>query len=195
MTSSHRLLGISGSLRRGAYSTAILETLSDAVVQRATTTFADIGALPHYDQDLDGTEPPAAVALLRRQIGEADGLVVVSSEFNHGIPGVLKNAIDWASRPAFASSLKGKPVLIVTSSPAFTGGVRAQAQLREALVSALARPVVAAEVVIGQVHHKIAEGRLIDQISIDFALGAYDALFAEIALLGAAVPARSLSLL
>jgi chromate reductase, NAD(P)H dehydrogenase (quinone) len=183
MTSPYRLLGLSGSLRRGAYSTAVLETLSDAVAPRAATVFADIGTLPHYDQDLDGADAPAPVALLRRQIGEADGLVVVSSEFNHGIPGVLKNAIDWASRPAFASTLIGKPVLIVTSSPAFTGGVRAQARLRETFAATLSRPVVTAEVVIGQVHHKIADGRLIDQISIDFALRAYDALFREIDLL------------
>ena len=188
---THRLLGISGSLRRNGYSTAILETLASEVAARATTTFADIGSLPHYDQDLDVGEGPASVALLRRQIAEADGLVVVSSEFNYGMPGVLKNAIDWASRPAFASPLKGKPVLIVTSSPAFTGGVRAQAGLRETFAATLARPIATAEVVIGQVHTKIVDGRLVDRPSIDWALKAFDGLFREIELL--APPARRAS--
>ncbi len=183
MTSTFRLLGISGSLRRGSFSTAVLETLSAEVAATARTDFADIGALPHYDQDLDGAAAPEAVTRLRRQIDEADGLVVVSSEFNYGIPGVLKNAIDWASRPAFASPLKGKPVLIVTSSPAFTGGVRAQQQLREVFSATLARPVPTPEVVIAQVHTKIADGRLTDRATIDFALAAYRALFAEIELL------------
>ncbi|NLH79859.1 MAG: NAD(P)H-dependent oxidoreductase [Phyllobacteriaceae bacterium] len=183
MSSTLRLLGISGSLRRGSFSTAVLETLAAEIATTATTEFADIGALPHYDQDLDGAASPDAVVTLRRQIDAADGLIVVSSEFNHGMPGVLKNAIDWASRPAFASPLKNKPVLIVTSSPAFTGGVRTQQQLRETFASTLARPVLTPEVVIGQVHTKIADGRLVDRASIDFAVTACRALFAEIELL------------
>lgn len=185
MSSTFRLLGISGSLRRGSFSTAVLETLGAEVAATATTVRADIGALPHYDQDLDRAGAPDAVATLRRQIEAADGLVVVSSEFNYGIPGVLKNAIDWASRPAFASPLKGKPVLIVTASPAFTGGVRAQQQLRETFAATLARPVPTPEVVIGQVNTKIVDGRLVDRATIDFALAAYRALFAEIELLRA----------
>jgi chromate reductase len=190
---THRLLGISGSLRHDAFSTVILKTLADEVAAFATTDVADIGSLPHYDQDLDTADAPTAVVRLRRQIAEADGLVVVSSEFNHGIPGVLKNALDWASRPAFASPLKGKPVLIVTSSPAFTGGVRAQAQLRETFAATLSRPIATAEVVIGQVHTKIADGRLVDRPSIDFALKAFDGLFEEIELLAGAHRRASLA--
>lgn len=184
--SPYRLLGISGSLRRGSFSTAILETLAEAVAAKAVTGYADIGALPHYDQDQDGAASPAAVVTLRRQIAEADGLVVVSPEFNHGVPGVLKNAIDWASRPAFTSSLRGKPVLIVTSSPAFTGGVRAQAQLRETFIAALSRPIIGPDIVIGQVKDKIVDGRLADRAAIDFAVAQFEALFAEIDLLARA---------
>ncbi|TBW41276.1 NADPH-dependent oxidoreductase [Siculibacillus lacustris] len=186
MPSKFRLLGLSGSLRRGSYSTAVLETLSAAVTARADTTVFDIGTLPHYDQDRDGAVPPETVVELRRRITEVDGLVVVSPEFNYGIPGVLKNAIDWASRPAFASPLKGKPVLIVTCSPAFTGGVRAQSQLRETFAATLSRQVASPEVVIGQVRDKIVDGRLIDRAALNFSLGAYEALFADIAAIRAA---------
>ena len=112
----------------------------------------------------------------------ADGLVISSSEYNHGVPGVLKNAIDWASRPHNASPLAGKPFLVITSSPASTGGVRAQYQLREALVSALARPVLTPEIVIGGVAAKMTDGRFTDTASIDFALAGCTRLFAEIAL-------------
>lgn len=180
MSSAFRLLGISGSLRRGSHSTAVLETLAAEIAASAETVVADIGSLPHYDQDLDGASAPEPVVRLRRQIEEADGLVVVSSEFNYGIPGVLKNALDWASRPAFASPLKDKPVLIVTSSPAFTGGVRAQQQLRETFAATLSRPVPGPEVVIGQVHTKIADGRLVDRPTLDFVATACRGLFAEI---------------
>lgn len=180
MPSTFRLLGLSGSLRRGSNSTAVLSTIAAATSDRADMVVADIGALPHYDQDLDGADAPEPVARLRRQIEAADALVVVSSEFNYGIPGVLKNAIDWASRPAFASPLKDKPVLVVTSSPAFTGGVRAQQQLREAFAATLSRSVPGPEVVIGQVHTKIAEGRLVDRPTLDFLAASCGGLFAEI---------------
>lgn len=182
MPSPVRLLGLSGSLRRGSHSTAVLDTLAASLDGRAATTRFDIGALPHYDQDLDGAAAPPSVVDLRRRIEEADGVLVVSPEFNYGIPGVLKNAIDWASRPAFASPLKGKPVLIVTCSPAFTGGVRAQSQLRETFAATLSRVAVGPEVVIPRVQDKIVDGRLVDAATLDFALAACETLFAEIAL-------------
>ena len=185
----HRLLGISGSLRTQSYSTAVLEALAAAVEADADMTYADIGALPHFNQDLYVDPLPQAVARLRDQIAEADGVVISSPEYNHGIPGVLKNAIDWASRPHNGSPLRNKPVLIVTSSHAFTGGVRAQYQIREALVAVLARPVLTPEIVIGQVNAKMVEGRFDDRTVIDFARHGFAALFAEIA--GAGLRDRS----
>jgi chromate reductase, NAD(P)H dehydrogenase (quinone) len=188
-SSPYRLLGVSGSLRTEAFSTAILETLSEAVVPKAITTIADIGSLPHYNQDLDGASAPDVVVDFKTQVMNADGLVIVSSEFNHGVPGILKNAIDWASRPGFRSPLKGKPILIITSSVAFTGGVRAQYQLREAFASTLSRVTLTPEVVIGAVHEKIVAGALADRAAIDYALVAYEALFNEIDLQKHAVKA------
>lgn len=176
-----RLLGISGSLRTQAFSKAILTALADATAADATFEYAAIGELPHFDQDLYAEPLPEAVARLRRQIADADGLVIASPEYNHGIPGVLKNALDWASRPHNASPLKGKPVLIVTSSPASTGGVRAQVQIRETLVSALARPVNTPEIVVGHVATKIVDGRFTDAATIEFARSGLAALFEAIA--------------
>jgi chromate reductase len=180
MSASYRLLGISGSLRTNAYSTAVLQALADATGAQAAYDFADIGALPHFNQDLWGPTLPAAAQALRDQIAAADGLVIVSSEYNHGVPGVLKNAIDWASRPHNHSPLRNKPVLIVTASPAITGGVRAQYQIRESVVSALARPVNTPEIVVGLVNTKIVDGRFQDPAVIDFALQGFATMFAEI---------------
>jgi chromate reductase, NAD(P)H dehydrogenase (quinone) len=180
MASHYRLLGISGSLRAGSFSAAILTALAEATSTQATYDYADIGALPHFNQDLYVDPLPATVIHLREQIAAADGVVISSGEYNHGIPGVLKNALDWASRPHNGSPLRNKPVLIVTSSPATTGGVRAQYQIRETLTSVLARPVNTPEIVVGLVAGKIVDGRFHDPAVIDFALIGFAAMFEEI---------------
>jgi chromate reductase len=176
----HRLLAISGSLRKQAYSKAVLAALAEATASEAQFDYADIGELPLFNQDLYVEPLPASVERWRRQIAAADGLVIASPEYNHGIPGVLKNALDWVSRPHNGSPLKNKPVLIITSSPAVTGGVRAQYQIRESLVSALARPVNTPEIVIGHVGAKIVDGRFTDAATIDFALGGFATMFEAI---------------
>ena len=176
-----RLLGVSGSLRTRAHSTAVLLAMMEACAPDAERDYADIGALPHFNQDLYVEPLPAAVAHLRDQVAAADALVISSPEYNHGVPGVLKNALDWVSRPHNGSPLKGKPVLIVTSSLAFTGGVRAQHQIREALVSALARPVSTPEIVVGEVGSKIVDDRLTHPATLAFARAGFAAMFAEMA--------------
>lgn len=173
----YQVLAISGSLRKQAFSEAILVALADATAGQAVFAYADIGAVPHFNQDLYQDPLPPEVARLRRQVAKADALIVASPEYNHGVPGVLKNALDWLSRPHNGSPLKNKPVLIITSSPATTGGVRAQYQLRETLVSALARPVITPEIVIGLVHTKIVDGHFTDAPSIAFAQVGMAALF------------------
>jgi chromate reductase len=180
MSSSYRLLGISGSLRANSFSSAILAALAEATASEAQFDYADIGAVPHFNQDLYVEPLPPAVQHLRDQVAAADGLVIVSSEYNHGIPGVLKNALDWASRPHNGSPLRNKPVLIVTSSPAVTGGVRAQYQIRETVISALARPLNTPEIVVGLVGTKIVDGRFHDPAVIEFALHGFAAMFTEI---------------
>lgn len=163
-----RLLGIAGSLRAAAFTKMILETLKDHLPEGVSLELFTLADLPLYNQDIDTNQPPAAVAALRAAIAAADGLVIATPEFNYGVPGVLKNALDWASRPYGASALIGKPVVTMSASPAFTGGVRALSQLHETLLGTNSRLLVRPQIVIGEVHKKVADGRLFDPQALAF---------------------------
>jgi chromate reductase len=178
--SQFRLLGLSGSLRRASNSTAVLRGLQDALGLRAALDIFPLQAIPLYNEDDDSGHSPESVRNLRSAIDASDGVIMISPEYNHGMSGVLKNALDWASRPHGRSVLKSKPVLTMTASPAFTGGVRAQQQMNETLASILARPVCRPQIVIGGVHEKVRDGRLTDQAALSFALSAVDDLIEEI---------------
>ncbi|NUB25597.1 NADPH-dependent FMN reductase [Azospirillum brasilense] len=184
-----RLLGLSGSIRRHSHCTAVLNTLAGSLDGKAEMTLFPLNDIPPYDPDLDAENTPAPATALRDSIATADGLVVISPEYNYGMSGVLKNALDWASRPAMKSPVRGKPILIMTASPAFTGGVRAQHEMRETLSGMMGRVIARPQVVIGMVHEKIKDGRLTDQAALDFALAAIDDLLSEIALLRGATGA------
>lgn len=172
-----RLLGLPGSLRQGSYSLAVLRGLQAEMSPAVDLQIGDL-RLPLYDQDEDGPSIPETVRVFRQAVAESDGVVIVTPEYNHGIPGVLKNALDWASRPLGRSALAGKAVLVISVSPAFTGGVRAQAQANETLLAIQSRPVLGPQVVIGNVADKIRDGRLTDEASLRFALSAIDRLIA-----------------
>ena len=174
--STLRIVAFSGSLRRASYNTAVLETLAERMADRMTVTIAPLHDVPVYNQDEDTETPDEAVARLRAAVGAADGLIVASPEYNHGMPGGLKNAFDWLSRPRGRAVLTGKPVLTITSSMAVTGGVRAHAQLNETLLSIAARLVVRPQAVIGTVHEKVADGRLVDPATLAFLSDAIDDL-------------------
>jgi chromate reductase, NAD(P)H dehydrogenase (quinone) len=178
--SAPRLLGLSGSLRRASYCTAILRTLGEGLGDRAMLDIFDLKTVPLYNQDDEGELQPESVKALRRAITDCDGVLLISPEFNHGMTGVLKNALDWTSRPTYASPFKNKPVLIMSASPAFTGGVRAQAHMLETLAAMLARVVNTPQVVIASVHEKIDNGRLVDEAALRFASAAIDDLLWEI---------------
>jgi chromate reductase len=109
----------------------------------------------------------------------SDGLLIITTEYNHSIPGVLKNTIDWLSRPAFKSCFQGKPFLFMTCSTSSHGGVRAQPHIREALVSTLAKPVIAKEVAIPFIDRKITGGKLTDADALAQATKAFDLLIAS----------------
>ena len=175
------ILGFSGSLRKESASTAILATLAEAVADRAELRVVPLHDVPMYNADHDGDARPGVIDRLKQAVAEADGLVIVSPEYNYGMPGMLKNAIDWVSRPGYNSPLKGKPVLIMTCSVAATGGVRAQQQLRDTFAATLSRAVARPEVVIPAVHQKIENGRLVDDASLSFAVAALDDLLVEVA--------------
>jgi len=174
-----RLLGISGSIRRGSYCTAVLRSLQENMRPSTHMTIFALDRIPPYNEDEDGDSPPSPVAELRAAIVAAEALVVISPEYNHGMSGLLKNAIDWVSRPGYASILKDKPVSIMTAGPSMLGGVRAQAQLRETFAATVSRVMANRQVVIGEAARKVVDGRLIDRPTLDFALSAVDLLLEE----------------
>ncbi|QQX89648.1 NAD(P)H-dependent oxidoreductase (plasmid) [Cupriavidus necator] len=178
-----KLLGISGSMRRDSNNTAVLRTLQVSMPAGIGLSVITLDDIPLYNQDVELCGVPPGVQEFKSAIEASDGIILCSPEYNCGMPGVLKNALDWVSRPALTSPMKGKPVLIVTSSPAFTGGVRAQAQLRDTLSGMLARVIAWPQVVIAGVHGKVQAGGLVDEASVKFLLDAVGGLAAEIALL------------
>src|SRR5205807_2661306 len=175
-----RLLGLSGSLRRTSNSTAVLRGLQDALGFRAALDIFPLHAIPLYNEDDDAEHAPESVRALRSAIEASDAVIMISPEYNHGMSGVLKNALDWASRPYGRSVLKSKPVLTMTASPAFTGGVRAQQQMNETLASIPARPDHRPQLVFGGVHEKVRDGRIVAEAALRFAIAGVDDLIEEI---------------
>ena len=177
-----RLIGMSGSLRSGSYSNAVLATLREKFAGRADLRIYDLRPIPLYDQDFEGEKRPEPVKALLSAIAESDGLVLCAPEFNHSIPGVLKNALDWASRPAFTSVMAYKPVAIMATSRGALGGARCLEHMRVALESMLSRVALAREVTITSSAAKVRDDRLVDEPSLGFACGAIEALLHEIRL-------------
>lgn len=128
---------------------------------------ADIGALPHYNADL--ADDPA-VSRWVADLQAADGLVFITPEYNYSIPGVLKNAIDWASRPAFESVFKGKKCFVISVSGGALGGVRAQAHLKYILNGMLAETYACKEIVVPMANAKVEDGKLNDAMILDFTM-------------------------
>lgn len=158
-----RILAISGSLRRDSYNTQLLrvaEELAPAGVE--LELYDGLRDVPPYDADDDGVVPVAAVQDLRSQIGAADAVLFATPEYNASIPGQLKNALDWASRPLKTNVLRSKPVAVVGATTGAYGAVWAQAELRKVLGTIGAR-VVPAEVAVAHAHEKFDEaGDLLD---------------------------------
>lgn len=172
------LLFFPGSLRAQASSTALVKALIARLPQGVVARSADIAALPHYNADHDGG---AAVATLLAQVKAADGVVFVTPEYNYSVPGVLKNAIDWASRPGYNSVFKGKPCLIVTTSAGALGGVRAQGHLKQILSAMLAEPFPWQDIVVPEAVKKVQDGVFADAAVLDFTGTAMAAFLARIA--------------
>lgn len=131
--SQPRILGIAGSLRQGSYSGAVLRGLQESAVERARIDAFSLAPIPMYNADLDGDHKPEAVIALKNAIRTCDGLVLVSPEYNYGMPGVLKNALDWASRPWGTNSWKDKPAAVCGISVGAAGTALAQQHLRNVL--------------------------------------------------------------
>lgn len=161
-----KILVIPGSLREVSSSRATARTLIERLKNRADFVTADAGRLPHYNADV--TDNPE-VADFVDQVASADGVLFITPEYNYGVPGLLKNAIDWASRPAYASVFKDKPCFIITVSGGVLGGVRAQAHLKYILNGMLARVHVGKEVVIAKANDKVESGRMVDEDILAYA--------------------------
>jgi chromate reductase len=158
-----RILGISGSLRGDSHNTALLRAAAELLPADAGLVLWDgLKAVPPYDEDDDVEPTPAAVAHLREAIDGADAILLATPEYNHSVPGQLKNALDWASRPYATNPLRNKPVAVVGASMGAFGAIWAQAELRKVLSAAGAR-VVEGEVAVGHAHERFApDGRLGD---------------------------------
>ncbi len=162
-----KTLGISGSLRKGSYNTAALRTAAELLPPGMTLEFADISQLPLYNEDVRQAGFPPPAQKLRDQIRAADALLFVTPEYNYSVSGVLKNAIDWASRPP-DQPFDGKPVGIMGATASLWGTTRAQYHLRQSCVYLNMLPLNKPEVLIAQAASKFdAELRLTDQTTRD----------------------------
>lgn len=188
MSSALHVAGIAGSLRRGSHSRAVLAAIRDMLPAGSRFSEIDPGAIPHYSVDLDTDTPPEPVRAARQTVASADLLLLVVPEYNHGIPGVLKNTLDWLSRPAFSSCAQGRTVMFVTLSEGALGGVRAQSQLRETLASMLCVLPPMREIAITGVGHKLDGDTITDPATAGFIA---ESLRCVLATLGAGGAARA----
>lgn len=158
-----KLLAVSGSLRRESYNTKLLRAAEELLPSVVEMELWDgLKAVPPYDEEDDVGQGPAAVASLRAAVAGADAVLIATPEYNSSIPGQLKNALDWVSRPLATNSMRNKPVAVVGASPGAFGAVWAQAELRKVLAAMGAR-VVEGDVAVGHAPAKFdEEGHLVD---------------------------------
>jgi chromate reductase len=177
-----RVLGISGSLRRGSHNTALLRAAARRLPAGAGfELFTGLADVPPYNEDDDVGPGPAAVGSLREAVRQADAVLIATPEYNHSIPGQLKNALDWVSRPAGQSALRAKPVAVIGSSTGMFGAVWAQAEARK-VAAAIGAQVIDTELPVGHVHQLVSD---VGEIELGpELLGRLDEILAE--LIGAA---------
>ena len=181
--------GFAGSLRRGSYNRALLRAATEVAPPALHIVIHELDAIPLYNGDIEAAGVPPSVVQLRDAIRRADGLLIATPEYNHGVPGVLKNAIDWLSRPPADSSLNGKVAALMGASPGMTGTARGQSQLRQAFVFTNTYALLQPEVLVARAHEKFdADGRLVHQATRDF-LATFLQRFADLIALHAAAAA------
>jgi chromate reductase len=172
-----RVLGFAGSLRAASYNRSLLRAAQELTPPGMTIDIVDLIDIPLYNGDVEAKGDPAPVVAFKNAIRDADALLVVTPEYNHGVPGVLKNAIDWASRPPRGSPLNGKLAGVIGASPGMLGSARAQTQLRQAFNFTNTLSMPQPEVLVAHAHEKFdGEGRLTDETTRKF-LAQYLATF------------------
>ena len=158
-----RFLGLAGSLRRASYNRGLIRAAAELAPTGIVVDVFDLRDLPLYNQDVEDAGEPDSVKAFKLAIEHADALLVASPEYNHGVPGVLKNAIDWASRPRVTSPLRDRAVAVMGASPGQGSTARAQAQLRDAFVFTGACVMPLPELLVGAAaSHFDADGNLTD---------------------------------
>jgi len=157
------IFGFAGSLRKGSYNRAMLRAAAELLPEGARLEVFELDEIPPFNQDLE-KKMPEIVKEFKAKIRAADAILIATPEHNYSVPGVLKNAIDWASRPYGDNSFEGKPVAIMSASTGMLGGVRAQYHLRQTFVFLDMQPVNRPEVIVTFAGQKIDEqGRLTDE--------------------------------
>ena len=168
MSKTVRILGIAGSLRRESYNRGALRAAQQLIPEGATLDVFELDGIPGFNQDKE-QNPPEKVAELKRRIVEADAILLVTPEYNYSIPGVLKNAIDWASRPYGESAWNGKPAAIMGASIGGIATARAQYHLRQIMVFLNMFPLNQPEVMIGNAAERFdAQGNLTDDTTKEY---------------------------
>ncbi len=161
-----RALGFAGSLRQASYNRALLRVAIELAPVELAIEVHDLAPVPLYNGDVEAAGMPEPVAALRRAVAEADALLVVTPEYNHGLPAVTKNVIDWLSRPPKPHPLDGKPTAILGASPGAFGTVRSQGQLRLVLASTNTPVMPQPQYLLGGAKEKFDAGlRLADERS------------------------------
>ncbi len=164
MDGTLRVVGIAGSLRASSLNRALLRAAQELTPPCMRIEIESLDDLPMFNADLERSGTPPPVARLRAAVQVADGLLLVTPEYNHGVPGVLKNAVDWLSQPSRASVLARKPTAIMGASTGPAGTARGQTQLRQAFVLTDTPVMLQPEVMVGRAHEKVdADGRLMDE--------------------------------
>jgi chromate reductase, NAD(P)H dehydrogenase (quinone) len=167
------ILAFAGSLRKGSYNKALLRAASELAPETLNIQMFDLEEIPLYNADVEAQGDPERVQEFKEAIRAADGLLIATPEYNHGVPGVTKNAIDWASRPAKKAPLNEKPVGIIGASPGMTGTARGQSQLRQAFEFTNSYCMPQPEILVNRAHQKFDEdGKLTDEDTRKF-LGKY----------------------
>ena len=167
-SNSIKIFGIAGSLRRESYNRAALRAAAQLVPKGVTLETMELDGIPIFNADNE-QNPPVEVVELKRRIREADALLIVSPEYNYSVPGVLKNAIDWASRPRQDNAWNGKPVAVMGASTGAIGTARAQNHLRQIFVSLNMFPINKPQVLISNAAQRFdAEGNLTDDVTKEF---------------------------
>jgi len=164
-----RVLGIAGSLRRGSYNRALLRAAQGLAPVGMTIEVFDLAPIPLYNADVEAEGDPEPVGAFKDAIRRADALLIACPEYNHGVPGVLKNAIDWASRPPRGAALDRKPLALMGASPGMTGSARGQSQLRQAFVFTNSYALPQPEMLVARAQEKFdAQGNLTDEKTREF---------------------------